>query len=126
MNRVRLATKEEIESIKPVSDLDLGCTVMALNSQVGTGLAVRRICNEIDPLVAPEAWSTRLKSIFVRDLEHIMLGQGVTHYYFNVDATDKEWQEVVKSWGAEQVSQVPMLRFKVTLNVNSTESNINQ
>lgn len=115
MNRIRLATPEEVEKIKDQSDLDSGCSVMALDTHKGTGLAVRRICNEIDPMVAGSDWDTRLRALFVRDLETVMAAQGVQHYYFNVDVADEAWIGVVKNWGAEQVSPVPMLRFKRTL-----------
>jgi hypothetical protein len=115
MNRIRLATQEEADSIKDFSDLDTGCTVFALNTQNGVGLAVRRLCQEVDPLVAPEGWNTRDRTIFVRDLETVIAAQGGTHYYFNVDADDQTWQDVVKHWGAEQVSKSPVLRFKKIL-----------
>lgn len=116
MNRVRLATEAEVESIKKFADLENdACLVYALDTQKGTPIAVRRVCTEIDPLVAPEDFGTKLKSLFIRDLETVLWGQGVRSYYFNVDATDKDWQEYVMHWGAEQVSSTPMLRFKRTL-----------
>jgi hypothetical protein len=115
MNRIRLATNEEVEKIKPVSDLDENCLVFALDGHNGVGLAVRRLCQEIDPMVTPEDWNTKLKAMFVRDLETVMAAQGVKYYYFNVAADDEQWQSVVKNWGAEQVSIAPELRFKRTL-----------
>jgi hypothetical protein len=115
VNRIRLATQEEVEKIKPVSDLDENCLVFALDGHNGVGLAVRRLCQEIDPMVTPEDWNTKLKAMFVRDLETNLWSQGTRYYYFNVAADDKQWQEVVKNWGAEQVSAAPMLRFKRTL-----------
>ena len=115
MNRVRLATQEEVEKIKPVSDLDEHCVVFSLDAHNGTGVAVRRICQEIDPMVCPDEWNTKLRAMFVRDLETVMAAQGVKCYYFNVAAADEQWQSVVKNWGAEQVSIAPVLRFKRTL-----------
>ena len=116
MNRVRLATEAEIESIKETTDLEAGaCLVYALDTQKGVPLAVRRLCTEIDPMVVPSEFGTKLKSLFIRDLETLLWSQGVVSYYFNVDANDTEWQEYVKHWGAEQVSAIPMLRFKRTL-----------
>lgn len=114
MNLVRLATAEEVESIKSVADLDVGCNVYALDTQAGVGLAVRRVCNEIDPMVTP-GWNSRQRSLFIRDLENGMKFQGVSHYYFNVDPADTTWIDFVKGWGAEQVSPEPYLRFKRTL-----------
>lgn len=115
MQRIRLATPEEVESIKDKSDLDSGCVVFALDTQAGTGLAVRRVCTEIDPMIPAPDWDTKLRAMFTRDLETILWGQGGGSYYFNIDAEDKKWQHVVKTWGAEQVSVTPVLRFKRTL-----------
>jgi hypothetical protein len=112
MNRIRLANVTEIESIKDKADLDQGCVVFALDTHQGTGLAVHRLCHEIDPMVVPDEWNTRLRAMFVRDLETVLAAQGTSHYYFNVLANDTEWQENVKTWGAEQVSVNPELRFK--------------
>jgi hypothetical protein len=115
MNRIRLATQEEVDSIKPNADLDNGCTVFALDTQKGTGLAVRRLCFEVDPMFPAEQWDTKLRAMFTRDLETVMAAQGTERYYFNVNADDEKWIQVVKTWGAEQVSVAPMLRFKRTL-----------
>lgn len=115
MNRIRLASPEEVETIKDKSDLTTGDVVFALDTQKGVGLAVRRLCTEIDPMVPGAEWDTKLRAMFTRDLETVLFSQGGTHYYFNVDAEDEEWQHVVKTWGAEQVSTKPVLRFKRTL-----------
>src|SRR5258708_32742164 len=115
MNRIRLATQEEIETIKDVADLDVGCNVFALNPNADgsgkPGLAVRRICTEIDPLVT-DGLSTRFKAIFIRDLETVMTAQATAHYYFNVDPDDIHWIEFIQKCGAGQVSPKPLLRFK--------------
>ncbi len=115
MKRIRLATAEEIESIKDKSDLDVGCNVFALDIGKGTGFAIRRVCTEINPMISPESWDLRPRLMFIRDLETVMAAQGATHYYFNVAAEDVEWQENVKHWGAEQVSESLELRFKKIL-----------
>ena len=49
MNRIRLATAGEVESIKDKSDLDQGDLVFALDTHRGTGLAVRRVCTDAAP-----------------------------------------------------------------------------
>lgn len=115
MNRIRLATVEEVESIKDKSDLDDGCVVFALDTQKGVGLAVRRICTEIDPMVPAPNWDTKLRAMFTRDLETLHWGQGGKTYYFNVLASDTNWQHVVETWGAERLSPEPVIRFKRTL-----------
>lgn len=116
MNRIRLASVEEVESIKDQSDLDTGDVVFALDTQKGIGLAVRRLCTEIDPMIPAPNWDTKLRAMFTRDLETVLWGQGGTHYYFNVDAEDKDWQHVVKTWGATLVSPKPVLRYKRVIN----------
>ncbi len=115
MNRIRLASVEEVESIKDKSDLDTGDVVFALDTQKGVGLAVRRVCTEIDPMFPGAEWDTRLRAMFTRDLETVIFSQGGTHYYFNVDAEDKDWQHVVETWGATKVSPQPMIRYKRTI-----------
>lgn len=115
MNRVRLATTEEVESIRDKSDLDTGDVVFALDTQKGTGLAVRKLCMEIDPMFPAPDWDTRLRSMFTRDLETVLFAQNVPCYYFNVLASDTDWQHVVETWGAEKVSPEPMIRYKRTL-----------
>ena len=115
MNRIRLATTEEVESIKDKSDLDTGDIVFALDTHKGTGLAVRRVCTEIDPMFPAPDWDTRMRAMFTRDLESVLWAQGGTHYYFNIDAEDKDWQLVAETWGASKVSPVPMIRYKRTL-----------
>ena len=115
MKRIRPATIEEIESIKDRSDLDVGCNVLALETTLGTGLAVRRICNEIDPMISPDAWTLRQRIFFIRDLETVLAAQGVPYYYFNVGADEQPWIDTIKEWGAEQVSKKPELRFKKIL-----------
>ena len=115
MNRIRLASVEEVESIKDKSDLDTGDVVFALDTQKGVGLAVRRLCTEIDPMFPGAEWDTRLRAMFTRDLETVLFSQGGTHYYFNVSADDKDWQHVVETWGAEKVSDRPVIRYKRTL-----------
>jgi len=115
MKRIRLANETEIDSIKDRSDLDVGCNVIALDTVLGTGFAVRRVCNEIDPVISPDGWNLRQRVFFMRDLETMMAAQGVTHYYFNVGADEQLWINTVTEWGAEQVSTKPEYRFKKLL-----------
>jgi len=117
MNRIRVATSEEVEKVKDFSDLDLGCVALALDTQRGTGIAIRRICTEVDPMISGQDWTTRDKVLFIRDIETVLSAQGTSHYYFNVLADDanKEWRENLVHWGAEQVSTAPVLRYKKIL-----------
>ena len=115
MKRIRLATPEEIESIKAEADIDIGCVVYALDTAKGTGLAVRRVCNEIDPMISPEGWEPRHRLLFSRDIETVLAAQGITHYYFNVDANEENWINSLKAWGAESQSKSPEIRMKKVL-----------
>lgn len=114
MERIRLATEKEVESILEVADLTNGDVVYGLTTQNGVGLAVRRLAIEIDPMVTP-GWNSRQRLLFIRDIETVLHAQGASHYYFNVDPDDQEWIGFVKGIGAEQVSPKPLLRFKRTL-----------
>lgn len=115
MDRLRVATPEEIEEIKLSSDLDPTCAVMALNTAAGVAKCVIRLAVEVDPVYFPEGFPDRLKAVFMRDVETHLAAKGALSYYFNIDAEDSTWQTVVKSWGSEQVSKQPELRFKKIL-----------
>jgi hypothetical protein len=117
MNLLRLATPTEVETIRENSDLDQTCAVLALTTQAGTPLAVSRIAREIDPMHFPAQMNHRQRFMFIRDIETLLWGQGVASYYFNITADDEhqEWRDVVKNWGAEEVSSSPMIRYKRTL-----------
>lgn len=115
MNRLRLATPEEVEKIKDQSDLDQTCVVFALDTQKGTALGVQRVATEIDPIIVPKEWDNRSRSIFWRDLETAIWAQGAKSVYFNIAVNDVEWIKVMKNYGAEQVSLQPEFRFKKVL-----------
>lgn len=118
MNRIRLATVEEVKSIAPVSDLDESCLVFALDTQQGTPLGVVRTVVEIDPVVYPETWkgnNERLKMLFQRDLETIIFAKGAPKYYFNVHADDKKMVDAMATLGAENISTAPEFRFRKRL-----------
>ena len=115
MKRLRLATSEEVEKIRDNSDLDPSCIVLALDTQVGTALAVVRMPVEVDPVYFPPEFSDKLKVFFMRDIETYLAAKGATSYYFNILAEDEKTIEVMKHWGSEQVSTGKELRFKQTL-----------
>ena len=115
MERIRLATKEEVESIKAVADLSEGCLVLALTTQSGVPLAAIRTVVEADPMIFPADFPDRLKAVFVRDIETTLAAKGAPFYYFNIAASDEAWQKVALGWGAEQVSPAPEIRFKKSL-----------
>ena len=127
MNQLRAATPQEIESIKVNSDLDPTCLVVAMDTPQGAILGVIRRPVELDPVHFPQGLDDRYKVLFARDVSTGLMFQGVTHFYFNVDAGDTAWQNVIKKWGAEAVSPAPEIRFKkVVFSVNEKRDNTDQ
>ena len=115
MKHLRLATPEEIEKIKLESDLDASCKILALDTAMGTAFAVVRIAIEVDPAFYPEGFGPKQIAMFTHDIENYLWAQNVSSYYFNVDPADDKWIGFIKSWGAEQTSKSPELRFKKVL-----------
>lgn len=113
MNRIRLATESEIAAIKDTSDLDAGCYVIALNTQQGVPVAVVRQATEVNPVHFPAGMTTKLKLLFMRDVETSLWSRGVSHYYLQIPADDKEYIDAMRdTFKAEQVSPAPELKFK--------------
>jgi hypothetical protein len=117
INRIRVATLEEVKSIESVSDCQVGCTVLALDTPSGVMKAVIRNAVEIDPVIYPEPdnLSMRMRAMFWRDLETVLAAQGASKYYFNVHVTNKAMCDTVKTWGAVQQSTEPEFRFMKVL-----------
>lgn len=112
MQHLRLATPEEIEKIKLESDLDSTCKVLALDTAMGTAVAVIRVPVEVDPAFYPEGFGVKQIAMFTHDIENYLWAQNVGAYYFNVNPADEKWISIIKNWGCEQVSKQPDLRFK--------------
>lgn len=116
MNNIRLATKEEVETLRTNSDLDIGSTVFAWDKHDSVpDFAVIRQCTEVDPVKFSSSTDNRRKTLFIWGLEHMLKGAGVPFYYFNVDAADTQWQGVIRTWGAKETSPTPEIRFKKIL-----------
>lgn len=115
MEPIRLATPEEVESIRETSDLTPGSTVVAFPGGHGTSLAVIRRTVEIDPMHYGEGCPANRKALFVWGLENMLRFMGNTEYYFNVRTEDEAYRQVVQHWGAQQISVGPELRFKKVL-----------
>lgn len=115
MERVRLATQQEVEGIQNGGDLTPTSTVFALDTAKGTILGVRRICNELDPVFLPDGIDARMKVIFARDMANGLWFQGVTEMYFNVSVEDTEWQRNIEKFGVERISRTPEFRYKLVL-----------
>lgn len=114
INRIRIATQEEVASIAEKSDIQ-GCTVLALTTPEGTPLAVVRTVVEVDPMFFPEKLSDRMKAMFIRDVETVLAAQGVTKYYFNVHTSNEKMINYSTHYGAVQQSVQPEIRFAKVL-----------
>lgn len=112
MNRLRVATPEEVAKIQANSDITPNCIILALDTQAGPAFAVVRQAVEVDPIHFPEGASDKMKAFFLRDIETFLTAKGVDAFYFNILTTDEAWQNYVKHWGAEQLSTAPEFRFK--------------
>lgn len=110
LDKIRLATTEEIEAISTESDL----TPMSRVLSMGEMRAVWRTTNELDPVYYAGASKPRMY-YFIWGLENILRGAGCTEYYFNVPATDKQYHEIVEHFGAVRTSKEPEFRYKITL-----------
>lgn len=112
INHVRIATPAEIEKIRAQADLEMPCQVLALDHTADqASLAVVRQAIELDPVFFGQA-NNMQKARFIYALEERLMGAGIGVYYFNVAESNKEWQDTIRSWGAEQVSPGAELRFK--------------
>jgi len=126
VDQIRFATPEEVESIREGADLQPGCVVLAFeNAATGKAdIAVIRQCIEIDPVVFDEATGARRMAHFMWALaQHLRLTQAPS-FYFQTSVTNEKWQQVAKTFGAQQISPEPEFRFKVDLQ-NGHKENLN-
>lgn len=110
LEKIRLATPEEIEEIAPSADLTPMCRVM----KMGEMTAVWRVANELDPVFYADAPDPR-KVKFIWGIENIMKGAGLTEFYFNVPVGDEKYQKIVEHFGAQRTSKEPEYRYKLPL-----------
>lgn len=115
MNRIRLATPEEVKQIEAHSDLDETSLVLGLDTREGVPLAVVRTVIEVDPVIYPEGLPDRLKALFQRDVETFLYAKGAMRYYFNVHVANEPMLRVAQTLGAEQMSTAPEFRFRKRL-----------
>lgn len=117
LDPIRLATPEEIESIRAEADLTPRSSVYAMeNSKTGkSDLAVIRQCMEIDPLVRAEGSSLSRAAAFVWALEAILRSAGSSEYYAQIRDTDTDWKQTLVKWGMQPTSTAPEIRFKKLL-----------
>ncbi len=115
MEPIRLATPEEIESIKDKADcLGPATTVAAFPGKEGTDFAVIRQVTEIDPMLMANNSGNR-RALFAWSLENALRLMNVPEYYFNVNSEDVAWLKIVEKWGAERIHEGLEIRFKKVL-----------
>jgi hypothetical protein len=111
LDKIRLATPEEVKEIEYNSNLTPTCRVL----KMGEMTAVWRVANEIDPL-HPNGASTQKMYRFLWGMENILRGAGATEYYYNIDAADTTYHKAIEEhFGAERLSKQPDYRFRVNL-----------
>ena len=112
LDKIRLATAEEIKSIEDKADLTNKSTVLAM----GNSLGVIRVCTEIDPVFFGEGTTDVRKYWFISSMENMLRGQGMfQEYYFNVPISDEKYNEIVQNFGATPTSREPEIRYKIVL-----------
>lgn len=112
MDKIRLATPEEVQQIKEFSDLTPTSTVITFG---GKDFAVLRQVWELDPVIFDKDTTDRRKLFFLTNLETAARLQGMNELYFNIHDSDETWKSVAQSWGAEPTSTAPEIRFKKAL-----------
>lgn len=110
MDKLRLATPEEIKSIEGESDLTASSRVLAY----GKIIAVERIAPEVDP-VFYNGVPTRERYAFLHAVSHFLLGGGANEFYFNIPASDTEYAGILEKLGAVRTSKEPEFRYKLSL-----------
>ena len=125
VDAIRLASNEEIASIATKSDLDFRVPgqVMAFDNHSSNkpDFAVLKQVFEVDPVLFDSETSNKRKALFMWSLMNHLRLNGIPVVYFQIAADDAEWQKSAQSFGVEQVSIVPELRFKLTLSPTPTK-----
>lgn len=110
LDKIRLATEEEVLKIAETSDLTPTSRVLAM----GDMRAVWRITNELDPLYFGESSDSK-KYMFVWGLENLLRGSGANEFYFNIGTENTEFQKIAEHFGATKTSPTPEFRYRINL-----------
>jgi hypothetical protein len=110
VDKIRVATEEEIKEIAAESNLTPMSKVLAM----GKMRAVWKVCHELDPVFFYDAPNT-LKYKFLWGLDNILRGAGLTEWFCNVRADDTEYHKVLEHLGGERQSKQPDYRYKFNL-----------
>jgi hypothetical protein len=110
LERIRLASPEEVKEIEHNSNLTPMCRVLAM----GDMKAVWRVAHELDPVHFNGAPVQKMYK-FLWGIENIMAGSGVTEYYFNTPADDPKYHKILEELGGQKISKQPDYRWRVNL-----------
>jgi hypothetical protein len=110
LERIRLATPEEIKEIEPNSNL----TPMSKVLVMGDMKAVWRVAHELDPVHFNGAPVQKMYK-FLWGIENIMAGSGVTEYFFQTPADDPQYHRILEELGAQKLSKQPDYRWRINL-----------
>lgn len=113
MDNVRLATAEEIETMREHSDLEFATAVYAM----GDARATFRMAPELDPVDFANL-PVNGRRYLISTLEAHMRLSGLKAYYFNVPASEEfdHYREIVEKWGAVKTgASGPEFRYKKPL-----------
>ena len=108
---IRLASDEEVAEIAKTSLL----TPMSSVYKFRNNKAVIRTAIEIDPVMFSPSAALRERAMFIWGLENMLRATGAREYFFNVAASDEDWQKAVEHWKAERTSAEPEYRYRKEL-----------
>jgi len=112
MDSIRLATAEDIVGVEDRLDITPTSTVVTF---CGKDFAVIRDYRELGNVIFDKDTGDRRKLLFLMNLETALRLQGTKEIYLDIPADDLVYQEVIKHWGAEDISTTPCIRFKKVL-----------
>lgn len=110
LEKIRLATPEEVAEIEPVSNLTAMSKVLAMGEIKG----VWRVAHELDPVHFNGAPAQKMYK-FIWGVENIMRGAGVSEYFYNTPADDPKYHKILEELGAQRVSKEPEYRWRINL-----------
>jgi len=115
MNKLRLATEEEIDKIANKSHFTSRYTVFAMDQKGEPDIAVVREAVMLDPVFFSKDGNIYSKARFMEHLEERLAGAGIPEVYYQISAADIHWQRIVEAWGAVKVSGEPEFQYKRSL-----------
>lgn len=110
LDKIRLATPDEIKSIESNSNLTPACSVWKMGEITG----VYRMTHELDPVHFNGAPLQKVYK-FLWGMENMARGAGVTEIFFNTAADDPHYHRILQELGAERTSKQPDYRWRLNL-----------